>query len=372
MKKKIMFLIESLAVGGAERVLIDLVNNLDPDSFDITVVTVYKESVYPYSKKKFETTFQPHINYRWLCNNNRSFIYRVFNYGLAHFPRLMYRLFMKNGFDTEIAFYEGLPTSWMAFSPYKCKKIAWLHTSAEYSQAGKDKEILKQTYLEFDKIMAVSEKVKDSFVDSIGFEEKTIVLYNPIDELTIREKALLSSSRTKEKIPVFVSVGRLNPVKGYDRLLHIISRLKQEGYRCRLWLVGDGVQRHQLEGLIRDLSIEEEVTLWGNQDNPYPFVSTADWFVCSSYIEGYSTAVAESLIIGTPVISVMCPGMEELLGKNGEYGLLTNNSEEELYNALKSAMIDSSLLDYYKKKAIERGALFEMSNQIESISYELY
>ena len=103
--------------------------------------------------------------------------------------------------------------------------------------------------------------------------------------------------------------------------------------------------------------LSDYVTLWGNKANPYPYVRSADWFVCSSYAEGLSTVIIESLIIGTPVISTDCSGTDELLG-NSEYGIRCENSEKGLYEAIKSVLTDDSLYVKYKIKAEERGQGF--------------
>ena len=79
-KKKVLFLIESFIVGGAEKVLIDIVNNLNPEKYDITVCSVYKHSVYKGYDKTFDKPFKPYIKYKYLINNQHHWLYLVFNY----------------------------------------------------------------------------------------------------------------------------------------------------------------------------------------------------------------------------------------------------------------------------------------------------
>ena len=90
-------------------------------------------------------------------------------------------------------------------------------------------------------------------------------------------------------------------------------------------------------------------------------------FVCSSYREGFSTAVTESLVVGTPVVSTLCSGAQELLGYNNEYGLIVENSEEGIYKGLKKLLEDKELLEYYKKKAAERGSFFSKEKTVEAV-----
>ena len=164
----------------------------------------------------------------------------------------------------------------------------------------------------------------------------------------------------------FVCVGRLSEVKGYDRLLNIAVRLKSEGFRFRIDIVGDGLLRKELQSYINSNELDDCVTLCGNKDNPYPYIKHADWLVCASYAEGFSSVITEALIIGTPVISTDCSGTDELLG-NSEYGIRCENSENGLYEAMKSVLTDDSLYIKYKKKAAEGGRRFNKEQLLQEI-----
>lgn len=82
-------------------------------------------------------------------------------------------------------------------------------------------------------------------------------------------------------------------------------------------------------------NLTDTFTFLGYRDNPYKYVKKADLYVCSSRREGFSTAVTEALIVGTPVVSTNCSGAYELLGKNNEYGIVTENNEDALYEGIK-------------------------------------
>lgn len=93
-------------------------------------------------------------------------------------------------------------------------------------------------------------------------------------------------------------------------------------------------------------------------------MSICDIIVCSSRVEGYSTAVTEALILKIPVITTDCPGMKELLG-NDEYGLITENNTESLYKGLKMILSDKSIFKLYEEKVKERSGYFSIKKQIE-------
>ena len=166
--------------------------------------------------------------------------------------------------------------------------------------------------------------------------------------------------------PLLVTVGRLEHQKGYDRLVRIVKRLADEGFRFELWILGTGSQEEQLKQYIRENHLEECVKLLGFHTNPYKYIVQGDLFVCSSRSEGYSTAVTEALILGLPVITTECSGMAELL-KDGECGIITNNDEDAFYEGLKGILSDAILLEHYKEKAVERGKDFTIDSLMAPI-----
>jgi len=104
--------------------------------------------------------------------------------------------------------------------------------------------------------------------------------------------------------------------------------------------------------------MSEYVTLLGYDPNPYKYVASCDLFVCSSYAEGFSTAATEALIVGTPVCTVDVSGMREMLGEHNEYGMITENSDDALYNGLSNLLCKPELLAKYKEQAKERSKRF--------------
>lgn len=131
-----------------------------------------------------------------------------------------------------------------------------------------------------------------------------------------------------------------------------------------LWILGDGSERAVLEQYIEEHHLQERVSLLGFQPNPYKYLAAGDLFVCSSLAEGYSTAVAEALILGLPVVTTDCSGMSELL-RNGECGIITDNNEEALYEGMKQVLNTPDMLKFYTEKAKERGMDFSVDRLIE-------
>ena len=150
-------------------------------------------------------------------------------------------------------------------------------------------------------------------------------------------------------------------------MLKIQKRLLSEGYNAHFHALGIGNQLDEFKNWCVDNDISDHVTFWGYQTNPYKYVAKCDLYVCASYAEGFSTAATEALIVGTPVCTVDVSGMKEMLGNNNEYGIVTENDDEQLYLAIKALIDNPPLLEHYKAKALERGTKFSTENTVRAV-----
>ena len=348
---KILFFIEELRAGGAEKVLCNLVNEMDQNRFDVTVQTLWKADAAQFLK--------PGIRYRYCyagktgLNNYRS--------RLEAAAGLTYPLRMKDDYQIEVAYLECGATKILAGSTNKkAKKIAWVHCDLALKMADPQAfaEKAAQWYAKYDRVVCVSQNVKDSFDRMFGIPEKTSVLYNTVDDAEIREKAetVLPELPEKRRLTA-VTLGRLTHQKAYDRLLRVHRQLIGEGLEYDLWILGEGEDRPALEAYIAENGLSDSVKLLGYCGNPYPYIKAADLLVCSSRYEGFSTFVTEGMILGKPVVTTDCTGMRELLG-DSEYGLITENSGEALLEGLRRMLRDPALRDSYAARAEVRGRDF--------------
>ena len=136
-------------------------------------------------------------------------------------------------------------------------------------------------------------------------------------------------------------------------------------------ILGEGTDREKLEKYIKQHHLETCVRLSGFQTNPYSYLAKADLFVCSSRAEGYSTVITEALILGLPIITTLCAGMQELLGENGEFGLIVDNNEQSLYEGIKTLLSDDTRIKYYRQKSQERGIQFTLKNLMQEVNKKL-
>ena len=377
-RKKILFLIESLSGGGAEKILTIILNNINTNKFDVTLCCIVNTG-------QFLNDIPNNVAYQYIIPNPKetnslwSKLKYTLKYKLVYswLPlNWVYKLWVPKGNDIEIAFVEGFSTKLLSKSSSKSKKIAWLHTDFGYNHwtpiVFKNNRQEEVTYSKFNNVVCVSHVVKDSLLKIYPTLNNVIVKYNPINDILIRDMSTISSGiecRNVESLKL-ISVGRLAPQKGYDRLLPIIKRLYDNGHNISLTILGEGSEGNKLEEYIAKNNLENIVSLPGFTPNPYSIIKEHDLFVCSSRAEGYSTAVTEALILGLPVITTDCSGMRELLGENNEYGVVVQNDEESLYNGIKKFLENKSYLEFYTTKAIERGKKFSLTslmNEIEDI-----
>lgn len=361
--KKVLFLIHDLGQGGAEKVLVNLVNNMDSTKFDITVVTIFGGGVN-------EQFLQPHIKHYSVFKKafpGNSKIMKMFSPGFLH------KLCVKEHYDIEVSYLEGPSARIISGCPDKdTKLVSWIHCtmkSTEDISAGfRNAREAEFCYNKFDCAAFVSKGVKDAFLEYCNYSDPADVMYNTVESDVILDKSKESISIGMQENTInLIAAGTLKQVKGFDRLLRIAKRLKEDGEEFHLYILGIGPMKDEMEDYINSNSISDKVTLLGYDTNPYKYISRCDLFVCSSYSEGFSTAATEALILGIPVVTVEVSGMKEMLGENNEYGIVTENSEDALYEGIKKMISTPSVLEAYAKRAEERGEYFSTENTVTAV-----
>ena len=359
--KRILFFIHDLGPGGAEKVLVNLVNNMDPDQYDITVMTLVDGGV----NRQF---LKPHIRYLTCFQKlprGHTQLMKLWSAGQLH------KRFIKEKYDIEVAYLEGPAARVISGCPHEnTKLVSWIHCSPteENIKVGfRNLKEAKKTYESFDNVVGVSSTVEQLLRKNIPAIGRTQVLFNTNDSNQILK---LASEPVEDWNPQglrLVTVGKIIPVKAFDRLIRIQARLRREGYELSTNILGLGAQQPEMEALCQKLGVTDSVHFLGYQTNPYKYVANSDLYVCSSLSEGFSTAATEALIVGTPVCTVEVSGMKEMLGENNEYGIITDNNEEALYQGIKKLLDDRALLTHYQKQAEVRGKVFSTENTVKAV-----
>lgn len=368
MMKRILFFIESLSGGGAEKVLVTLLKYLNIDKYDITLLTLVDVG-----ELKDELNFN-NIHYKTIIDGSGNLLAQLWNkvkYNLIYKylpPKLVNRWIIPSGFDIYVAFVEGLSTKVLSYS--QGGKIAWIHADLKRdpwtikNNIYRNLDEERNAYKSYDKVVCVSRSVEEVMINYYGLKN-TLTIYNPIDIEDIVIKSCEVIDIDLPKAFNIITVGRLVQQKGYDMLIPIISSLLKKNIAVSLYIIGEGPERKYLEYIIRKEKVADAVHLLGYKNNPYPIMKLMDLFVCSSRAEGYSLVIAEALILDLPVISMNCAGPSEILD-GGKYGGVYN-TYSELGSAIEKAVIEMSYYTDLKERASRRRSYFCISKTIYQI-----
>lgn len=365
-KRKLLFIMPSMEGGGAERVLINLLNLLDYNLYTVDLIVLLgKGELWDSipSKVNKRTSTYPSLFIRGIIYLFRT---RKINLFWMLSPEI------KGKYDVGISFMDSAYTELLFLNSLKLnKKIAVLHSSyksydnrAKFIK-GSYKNILLARYAKLNNIIAVAHESKKEFVELFGTQFPVEVIYNPLNIKDIIEK---SEEERPSELKVgtfnFVAVGSLLPVKDFGLLIRSASILKNNGYQFHLHILGEGVLREELSNLITELKLNDYVTLRGFIRNPYNWIKNADSFIMSSIVEGLPTVLCESLILGKPVIVPNVPGCREVIDF-GKYGIMCERNENDFYEAMAKFITDPRLLETYAEKALERSKIFSDEIAIE-------
>lgn len=371
-RKRVLFFIESFSGGGAERVLLTILRNLDMRKFEITVLVMSDCGVYSRDFHDLDIKVVPVIDSRSKLLGNIK--YKLL-YNYLH-SKIALRWILKGiDADTYVAFVEGYCTKLFSYISDIKRKLAWVHIDLEKFPWTTEKGIYvnaeeeRTAYKKFDRIFGVSEDVTQMLKRCYGLDDVACI-YNPIDEERIRQLSVEDcDAEVNSEMFNIVSVGRLTKQKGYDRLIGLMPKIRAIKPNVRLYIVGDGEDREKLQAMIDDHNLSNHVVLTGFLKNPYSLMRQMDLFVCSSVAEGFSLVIAEALSIGLPVISMRCAGPCELLG-DGKYGILCS-TYDELAKAILDITNNMDVQSSLRRKARERADFFNTIKIVSQIEEEL-
>lgn len=357
-KTRLLFAINSLAGGGAEKALINLLNNLDYSLYDVTLLLFIKRGLYL-------EQLPPQVHLISLFETREEVIAGTLVCKFTA-PDELHELCVRGHFDVEIAYLEGWVAKILAGGPGR--KLCWVHCDLQSNHwtgpCFAPAQCEAAMFARFDHLIFVSEPARRGFTERFGEPKAPIsVIENFFEQDVIAEKArepLESFDRL-----TFISVGRMVPVKGFDRLIDAHARLMAEGRDHLLVLVGEGKEREALMAQAQRLGVGGSVIFPGYQSNPYRFIARADAFVSSSLSEGHPLAIGEALVLGVPVMATDCEGSRAILNE-GAYGLLMENSVEGLVEGM-SRMLAKDVRGEYRRRALCARTAFDKASVLRRI-----
>lgn len=374
-KKKILIRIGSLRHGGAEKVLITFLKNLPADKYEVDLLlNLYSGKYIPEIPDWVNVMY---LNRGEMITTNRpkdipKKAYRVvYQQLLKKYPKILYKRKLKNKkYDIEFAAIHGFMDE-ILNSPLKSsKKLMWIHNDLTKVE-GYTTEKIKR-FFRYDKIMVISEHIQKTFeklANNEAEKSKIVRIYNPLDteEILSKSEKALDSDLFDDEIPSFVSVGTVFPQKGFDRLLKVHKQLLDEGFLHKVIIIGDGYDFENIKNLKSELKLDKTASMIGFTDNPYPYFKKADFFVLSSRYEGFPTVLFEAMTLTKNIIATDVSGVKEML-KNGELGLIIENSEKGIYTGMKQALTDAKSFELYQQKLNSYEMPFNLKNSVKSIT----
>jgi len=374
-KKRILFLAPSLEIGGAERVLVNLLKRIDLERYDISLCLFSHSGIYfneiPPRIKVF-SIFKFHFLSRVLM-----FLYRT--YGFSKPIKIATRLAIKDKYNWGITFSDGTLADVMLFANENFNKTAsWVH-SCYISQGSlrnvytsqKRKELIQRRYSNINEIVCVSRTSLKEFEELFGFPEKLSLIYNVFDSQAILKKSEeIKDIKFDSDAINIIAVGRLVDVKEYSKLIAATKILLDNGRQIKVRILGDGKMRKQLENEILCYHLENHVELFGFVSNPYPYLKNSDILAVTSSSEALPTILIEAMTLGIPVMSTRCSGGVEI-SDNGEYALLSDHSVEDIAANLDFMIMHPEFRKQLLEKAKKRVAFYDEKVVMEKI-YKIF
>ena len=387
--KRILFVIPSMRIGGAEKSLANLLNLIDLNEYDINLL-MFKPGgellqQIPSGIHVLET--DPSLFYAYKCDKNvfsckagvRSEILRIFSTGVCkilygncarqkRWTKFYKALLPKldSEYDVAIGYLEGDASYYVIDKVNAKRKILWVHSNFDNIKKNEDASVYKEYFCEADKVVSISDKcvqvLQDNYPD---MRNKFVFLPNLTSSVVLKNtaKAAIDEKFLKDIFNI-VSVGRLTEAKGFDMAIDALKILKERKVPVHWWIVGDGELREGLEKQVRNNGVEQYLTFLGSKSNPYPYMNNADLIVQTSRWEGKSVVLDEAKILGKPILATAYATVKDQV-INGKEGVIVEMNAEAIALEIEHLIKDKSTL-----KSIQQYLMnHDYGNQNEIIKY---
>ena len=335
--KKILIFGYTLDMGGAERALVDTLNFLK-DKCEIDLYLLEKKGPLLKEIPKEVKVYQMKKN---------IIQYAIFRFFSPYRKKVINKIANQKEYDCVIGYFEGRCGTWVSDIKKDIKKIAWVHNDVFKYQIGISDKEAKKTYQNIKQIICVSEDNKENLCKKYNInKDKVKVIYNYINEEEITKKS--NEFSVENKKITFVNVAAMRPQKRHDRMIKAAKYLKEKGYDFQIDFIGGGEKLEEVKQMVEENDVKDVINVMGLQKNPYPYVKNADYFILSSYMEGYCIAVKEALYLKKVVITTDVAGMREMF-ENDKYGVIIPNTDDAMQYALEEVLKNPHKYDKIKE-----------------------
>lgn len=385
MKKQLIFVIDSLTCGGAEKSLVTLLNLIDYSKFDVDLMMFKRggafESLVP---ENVHIIPAPHYFEQLQLKKNRklkdiyyrlktSFLLRV--NGLSrekyHTEQIVYqslRAYLENQkkeYDCAIAYSQGMPTYYVSKHITAKKKIAWINCNYVATKYNKRYDAL--CYQEMNQVVVVSDFIKDT-LKKYPFYKKVEVINDIVDPRLIERLSNLDNEYSDEmeyEGLKLLTVARLERIKGYDLLVRAASILKEKGVEFKWFIVGEGSERERITAMCQEYHLEDNIILLGQKTNPYVYMKRCDIYVQTSRNEGLGLTVIEAKILEKPIVCTNFSTASSLID-DGEDGILCEVSSSDISRKIMMLIERKKILERILQN-IKLQDKFDTTNRVNKI-----
>lgn len=348
MRKRVLFVIDSLHSGGAEKSLVSLLSLFDYDNYEVDLLTFKKGGLYvpllsenvrlidsPYIFNKMELSILDLIKKKdfkivlWRVNTSITLRYKPKVTSIKHGSQLMWTRLnnvipkLNEEYDIAIAYSQGTPTYYVADKVVAKKKLCWVNI--DYKFAGYNREFDFKYYDKFNNIVAVS-KVCTDVLKAIfpEFKNKIITIYDIISKNLINNMANEGKGFVDDYKGIrILTIGRLVYQKGYEYAIEAAKYLKNENIDFRWYSIGEGNLKNELEKKVNEYKLQNNFKFLGIFTNPYPFIKECDIYCQPSRFEGFGLAIAEARILNKPIVATNFGIVYDQI-RDGENGLIAD------------------------------------------------
>ena len=373
-KIKVLFRHRSMEMGGVEKVVLSMLNNLNKDKFEMTICLNINQG-------ELRDEFPKHVRKVYLTKGKEDLSKNAFIQKLQLIkrrlklmkaekdPRIADRI-LKDQYDVEIAPTYAAFSSVLNSTLKNSKKIGWFHSDITVPKLQPLVPAILEQIPKFDYFIFGSQQTKDILIETypdLKIPESQVILNAiPIEEL--KQKAMAFEPELPSK-PVFVSVARLHTRKGFHKLMEAHARLLKNGFDHHIIVIGDGEEKENLKKQAESLGVTNSFELLGSLMNPYPYVKNADFFILPSESEGWPLIIADALILQRPIISTNVGGIPEMI-THEKTGYLIPYQTDEMYKAMKKFLTEPELVSVIKTHLTDIEKQFDnqkIFNAVENI-----
>ncbi|MBQ0151459.1 MAG: glycosyltransferase [Chryseobacterium sp.] len=373
-KIKVLFRHRSMEMGGVEKVVLSMLNNLNKEKFENTICLninqgELRNEIPTHVRKVYLTDGKEDLSKNPLLQKIQL-VKRKLRLEAAQKNPAIAQKILGEDYDVEIATTYAAFSSVLNSSNRLSKKIGWFHSDITLPKLQPLVPKILEQIPQFDYFIFGSQQTKDIFIETypnIKLPENQVILNAiPIEELKRKAKDFVPTLPQK---PVFCSVARLHSRKGFHKLMDAHAQLLREGLDHHIVIVGDGDEKENLKKQAAELGVTKSFEFLGSLMNPYPYVKNADFFILPSESEGWPLIIADTLILQKPIISTNVGGIPEMI-EHLKTGYLINYETEEMYEAMKKFLTDkatvSTLQENLKdiEKQFDNQKIFDAVEQI--------